>query len=120
MRGFITAVGFVILISQMIAVLGLDALLAKTHGASSSVPEKLVFLFTHLGHTHRLTVIVSAVAAAILIGMKILKAKVKDRKGAKWIRFVPEVLMVVIGATGNSLLTFPEMERSKIDEVCLR
>ncbi|GAA5990865.1 hypothetical protein JCM5350_008251 [Sporobolomyces pararoseus] len=99
MRGFITAVGFVILISQMISILGLDALLSKTHGSSSSVPEKLVFLFTHLNHTHRLTVIVSAVAASILIGMKLLKGRLRERKGTKWIKFVPEVLIVVIGAT---------------------
>ena len=101
MRGFITAVGFVILISQMISILGLDSLLSKTHGSSSSVPEKLVFLFTHLNHTHRLTVIVSAVAASILIGMKLLKGRLRERKGTKWIKFVPEVLIVVIGATGE-------------------
>ncbi|GAA5915751.1 uncharacterized protein JCM6883_002945 [Sporobolomyces salmoneus] len=99
MRGFITAVGLVILISQTISILGLDSLLSQTHGASSSVPEKLVFLFTHLGHTHRLTVIVSAVAAGILIGMKVVKGKLRERKGWRWIRFVPEVLLVVIGAT---------------------
>jgi MFS superfamily sulfate permease-like transporter len=103
MRGFITAVGLVILISQSISILGLDQLLSKTHGASSTVPEKLVFLFTHLKHTHRLTVIVSAVAAGILIGMKVLKRRFKDRKGMRWIKFVPEVLIVVIGATREFL-----------------
>ncbi|GAA6020734.1 hypothetical protein JCM11491_003513 [Sporobolomyces phaffii] len=99
MRGFITAVGLVILVSQSISILGLDQRLSQAHGASSTVPEKLVFLFTNLQHTHRLTVLVSAVAAAILIGMKVLKGRLRGRKGAKWIKFVPEVLIVVIGAT---------------------
>lgn len=102
MRGFITAVGLVILLSQTISILGLDQLLSKQHGASSTVPEKLVFLLTHLKHTHKLTVLVSANAAAILIGMKVVKSRLKGRKKASWIRFVPEVLLVVIGATRES------------------
>ena len=101
LRGFITAVGLVILLSQLISVLGLDALLSQIHGSSSTVPEKLVFLLTHLKHTHKLTVIVSSVAAAILIGMKVIKSRLRGRGGkvAKWIKYVPEVLIVVIGAT---------------------
>lgn len=105
MRGFITAVGLVILISQMVSVLGLESLLAQAHGSSSSVPEKIAFLFTHLNHVHRPTMIVSAVAAAILIGMKLLKGRLRDRKSTRWIKFVPEVLIVVVGATSQSSMS---------------
>ncbi|GAA5923353.1 uncharacterized protein JCM15063_003621 [Sporobolomyces koalae] len=99
MRGFITAVGVVIFIGQFVSILGLEGLLAKQHGSSSSVPEKVVFIFTHLKHTHMLTLAVSAVAVAILVGTKIVKRKLLGGKRANWVKYVPEVLVVVIGAT---------------------
>ncbi|GAA6059879.1 hypothetical protein JCM10212_007084 [Sporobolomyces blumeae] len=99
LRGFITAVGVIILISQSISILGLDAALSAKHGSSSSTVEKFKFLVTHLGDTNKLTVLVSGVAIVILIGMKVIKAKLKGTKRGGWVKYVPEVLIVVIGST---------------------
>ncbi|CEQ38700.1 SPOSA6832_00148, partial [Sporobolomyces salmonicolor] len=99
LRGFITAVGLVIFISQLIPILGLEHALAAAHGSYSSIPAKLGFLVTHLGNTHRLTLAVSSAALAVLVGAKAFKRTVARRKGCGWTKFVPEVLLVVLAST---------------------
>ncbi|GAA5898737.1 hypothetical protein JCM5296_006703 [Sporobolomyces johnsonii] len=99
LRGFITAVGLVIFISQLIPILGLEHALAAAHGSYSSIPAKLGFLATHLGKTHRLTLAVSSTALAVLVGAKAFKRTVARRKGCGWAKFIPEVLLVVLVST---------------------
>lgn len=60
LRGFITAVGCVICVEQMIGMLGLSTFLAAQTHPPSSTPEKFAFLISHLEHTRKLTAIVSA------------------------------------------------------------
>jgi MFS superfamily sulfate permease-like transporter len=60
LRGFISAIGFVILVDQLIPELGLTYLASEVehvdHGSSAT---KIVFLFRNIGNSHRLTAAVS-------------------------------------------------------------
>jgi hypothetical protein len=68
LRGFISAIGFVILVDQAIPELGLSER-AKAEGgiAHSSSAQKLVFLFQNIGHSHALTTAVSLSSFVIIM-----------------------------------------------------
>lgn len=66
LRGFISAIGFVIMVDQLIPELGLSgtAWLKVSHGSSI---DKLVFVATHLGSVHGLTFMVAGVSFVIIM-----------------------------------------------------
>jgi MFS superfamily sulfate permease-like transporter len=67
LRGFITAIGFVIFVDQLIPELGLAGL-AKDAGAShGTTVEKLTFIIRNAGSSHGLTAIVSLVSFSIIM-----------------------------------------------------
>ncbi|GAA5856309.1 hypothetical protein JCM8547_000863 [Rhodosporidiobolus lusitaniae] len=99
LRGFMTAVGLVIFVTQAISILGIEKGLVQAHGASSSVIVKVEYILTHLGDTHRLTLFVSLVALAILVLAKLFKRRLAQRKGFRFLLYVPEVLVVVLAST---------------------
>jgi MFS superfamily sulfate permease-like transporter len=67
LRGFITAIGFVIFVDQIIPELGL-AELAKEMGAShGTCVEKLMFIARYAGEAHGLTAIVSIVSFSVIM-----------------------------------------------------
>lgn len=99
-----TAVGITIFISQLVPILGLEQGLTKQHGASSSVVDKATYLVTHFSHAHRLTMLVSAAAFAVLVGGRAVKKLLARRERRwRWVKFVPEVLAVVVVSTCASL-----------------
>ncbi|KPV78239.1 uncharacterized protein RHOBADRAFT_32890, partial [Rhodotorula graminis WP1] len=100
LRGFMTAVGITIFISQLVPILGLEQGLTEQHGASSSVVEKATYLATHFAHAHRLTMLVSAAAFAVLVGGRaVKKVLATSERRWRWVKFVPEVLAVVVVST---------------------
>ncbi|GAA6006635.1 hypothetical protein JCM10207_005000 [Rhodosporidiobolus poonsookiae] len=99
LRGFITAVALVIFVTQAVPILGIEHGLTKQYGASSSFLAKCYYILTHLGDAHRLTLVVSSVALAVLVGARLFKRRLAQRKGFRFLRFVPEVLVVVLVST---------------------
>ncbi|KAM0793395.1 hypothetical protein ACM66B_000847 [Microbotryomycetes sp. NB124-2] len=95
LRGFVTAVGLVIFASQLVPILGLEPYIDKAHPAESFT-DKVNFVIDNLGNVHKLTLVVSLSALAILIAAKMFKASLSQRKGFRFLAFVPEVLAVVI------------------------
>ena len=68
LRGFISAVGFVILVDQLIPELGLGPRAREIGGVThSSSVAKIAFLIAEAGHTHRLTAIVSVTSFAVIM-----------------------------------------------------
>jgi MFS superfamily sulfate permease-like transporter len=61
--------------------------------------SKLLFVIKHLEHSNKVTTILSAVTLAVLIGCRILKQHAVKRPGGRWLRYVPEILLVVAGTT---------------------
>jgi MFS superfamily sulfate permease-like transporter len=68
LRGFISAVGFVIMVDQLIPEMGLADVASEVGGvAHGSSVDKLRFLFNHVGEAHQLTCIVAAVSFIIIM-----------------------------------------------------
>ncbi|CAD6568133.1 MAG: hypothetical protein CYPHOPRED_002330 [Cyphobasidiales sp. Tagirdzhanova-0007] len=98
LRGFITAVGFVIFIEQLtVPLLGLGAIAKARQFGQMHPVEKLVFVIQNFRSTHRLTASISLASLAILISVRIAKPRIS--KTLKWVQYVPEILMVVVIAT---------------------
>lgn len=62
---------------------------------------KLMFVIEHLGHTSRITATLSFATLGVLIAVRIIKQHAVKRPGGRWLRFVPEILLVVAGTTGQ-------------------
>ena len=88
--------------------LGLEAILAYPDGRGSlptSPLTKFFYILEHLEHTNRTTTILSFTSLAVLILARVTKGFAMTRPGGKWVRFIPEILLVVAGTTGGLLLT---------------
>ena len=82
--------------------LGLSAILAHPDALQDPpiLPiDKLIFILRHLEHVNKITAILSFSSLAVLIVARIAKQKVLQRPGAGWVRFVPDILLVVAGTT---------------------
>lgn len=100
LRGFVTAVGVVILVEQLIPILGLQALEKASGVDRGSIPQKMIFILRNVMHTHLLTFGVATVTLAILVAYRLAKPgliKKYDR-----LKYVPEVLLAVVGTTSAS------------------
>lgn len=62
LRGFITAIGFVIFVDQLIPELGLAELAKETGASHGTTASKLGFIIQHAGESHGLTACVSLVS----------------------------------------------------------
>jgi len=68
LRGFISAIGFVIFVDQLVPELGLSKLAAETpEVAHGSTMDKLWFMFTNLHNVHALTFTVAAVSFVVIM-----------------------------------------------------
>jgi MFS superfamily sulfate permease-like transporter len=68
MRGFISSVGVIIIVDQLLTELGLTSIASHVGGVShGSSIDKLGFIFSHLGDVHGLTCVVSAVSFGIIM-----------------------------------------------------
>ncbi|KAL3482263.1 sulfate transporter family-domain-containing protein [Aspergillus californicus] len=97
LRGFITAIGFVIFVDQFIPELGLatEAKLAGvTHG---STVDKLVFIIKNIGHSHSLTAAVAFTSFAVIMVFRTLKKTLQPRY-PQVIYFPDRILVVVLSA----------------------
>ncbi|KAI0131908.1 sulfate permease [Xylariales sp. AK1849] len=94
LRGFISAIGVVIFIDQLIPVLGLSPTAAETHAGHGSSVEKLEFLFTHLSDMHRLSAIVGVVSFAVIMVLREVKRRLQPRYPG--VAYAPDRLAVVV------------------------
>lgn len=94
LRGFISAIGFVILVDQLIPEMGLSKLVAGNgdvqHGSSI---QKAVFIFTHLSDAHKLTCIVSFTSFGIILVTRELKKRLQPRFPS--VAYLPDRFAVV-------------------------
>ncbi len=95
LRGFISAIGIVILVDQLIPEMGLNAVAkgseAAAHGSSL---DKILFIGRHGHEAHKLTCIVSFSTIAIVLLMREIKRRLQPRMG--WIAYIPDRFAVVV------------------------
>ncbi|CCD23256.1 uncharacterized protein NDAI_0B02210 [Naumovozyma dairenensis CBS 421] len=96
LRGFICSVGFVMIINSLISELKLDKVLATSPEHYHTPFEKILFLIKYGQHNyHAPTAILSLYSFIILMLMKVMKKRLMKR--FKWVIFVPEILIVIVG-----------------------
>lgn len=93
LRGFISAIGFVIGVEQLLPELGLSQLAADHVGHGSAV-EKLSFIFRNLDHIHVLTAVISAVSFSTVMTARELKRRLQPRYPG--VAYFPDRLLVVV------------------------
>ncbi|CAK7271121.1 hypothetical protein SEPCBS119000_004437 [Sporothrix epigloea] len=95
LRGFISAIGFVIFVDQLIPELGLVKLASETSGVDhGSTVDKLRFVFGHFDKVHTLTTIVSLVSFTIIMVFREVKRRMQPRYPG--VAYIPDRLFVVI------------------------
>ncbi|OWT39498.1 endoplasmic reticulum protein [Cryptococcus neoformans Bt1] len=103
LRGFITAVAVIIFIEQLVPMLGLAALLAQPTDPSQEPPtrplSKLFFTINNIHSMNVPTALLSFISLGFLIVVRVIKQKVAQTPGGKWVRYVPEILILVVGTT---------------------
>ncbi|KAK5113687.1 hypothetical protein LTR62_003314 [Meristemomyces frigidus] len=95
LRGFISAIGIVILVDQLIPEMGLDT--AASHsaaGSHGSSLDKILFLFRHGHEAHRLTCAVGFSTIAIVLVMREMKKRLQPRMS--WVAYIPDRFLVVV------------------------
>lgn len=92
LRGFISAIGFVILVDQSIPELGLHA----HEIAHESTWRKLVFILQNIKSSHGLTAAVSIGAFVIIMVFRQLKKSLQPRYPA--VAYFPDRFLVVVGS----------------------
>ncbi|KAF7161933.1 hypothetical protein CNMCM5623_007348 [Aspergillus felis] len=97
LRGFITAIGFVIFVDQLIPEAGL-AERAKDAGVShGSTVEKLLFFFRNVKNCHGLTAAMSFSSFAIIMVFRTLK-KILEPRYPQVVYFPDRILVVILAA----------------------
>ncbi|KAF2771845.1 hypothetical protein EJ03DRAFT_267909 [Teratosphaeria nubilosa] len=95
LRGFISAIGIVILVDQLIPEMGLDTAAAHSEsGAHGSSLDKIMFIASHRKEAHSLTCAVSFSTIAIIMVMRELKHRLQPRMN--WVAYIPDRFLVVV------------------------
>ncbi|KAK5996866.1 Putative sulfate transporter [Cladobotryum mycophilum] len=96
LRGFISAIGFVIAVDQLIPELGLAELALETGASHGSSVDKIRFMIDHVHETHRLTFIIAGVSFLIIMVFRELKKRLDKRYPA--VVFIPDRFVVVVAS----------------------
>ncbi|KAL8297643.1 hypothetical protein RB597_007276 [Gaeumannomyces tritici] len=95
LRGFISAIGVVIGIDQLIPELGLNRLAAKTPGVGHGSPiAKIRFMLNNLDKVHKLTCIVAGVSFTVIMLAREMKRRLQPRYPG--VAYVPDRFLVVV------------------------
>lgn len=100
LKGFISAVGIVMIINSLIIILGIEELMKKISDDPSKMDihspfDKLWFLIKYCNHYHSLSLTIGAVGFTIVMISKVIKKRTRNKK----VLLFPEILLVVGGAT---------------------
>lgn len=97
LRGFITAIGFSMILNSSISILGLESTLKNLppHVHVHSAVEKFIFLLENLDKYHKITAIIGFTAFFILLVISKIK-KILVNKKYKAATFFPEILVVIV------------------------
>jgi high affinity sulfate transporter 1 len=93
LRGFISAIGFVIFVDQLIPEMGLAGLAAHEVAHGSCI-DKVVFLFSNIGRAHGLTCAMSFTAFGIIMFFREFKKRLQPRHPS--VAYIPDRFVVVV------------------------
>ncbi|CCE29460.1 related to sulphate transporter proteins [Claviceps purpurea 20.1] len=94
LRGFISAIGFVIAVDQLIPELGLSEVASREGASHGSTVEKIYFILENVGEVHRLTFAIAGVSFLVIMVFRELKKRLEPRFPS--IAFLPDRFFVVV------------------------
>lgn len=95
LRGFISAIGVVIAVDQLIPELGLARHLAESPGVShGSSVDKLRFIFANLDSVHHLTFYVAGASFVVIMVCREIKRRLQPRYPG--VAYIPDRFLVVV------------------------
>ncbi|WDK20983.1 sulfate permease [Colletotrichum graminicola] len=94
LRGFISAIGFVIAVDQAIPELGLVEYAAEAGVSHGSSMDKLEFILNSFDHVHKLTFIVAGVSFVIMMTMREVKKHLQPKYPG--FAYIPDRFFVVL------------------------
>ncbi|KAK3903487.1 sulfate transporter family-domain-containing protein [Staphylotrichum tortipilum] len=94
LRGFISAIGVVVAVDQLVPELGLSHLADRAHIGHASSVDKLTFIFKNLDQVHTLTFVVAATSFAVIMVCRELKRRLQPRYPG--VAYVPDRFLVVV------------------------
>ncbi|KAK0723601.1 sulfate transporter family-domain-containing protein [Lasiosphaeria miniovina] len=94
LRGFISAIGVVIAVDQLIPELGLSRLAEDNGVGHGSSVEKLRFIFGNLDHVHALTFGVACTSFVVIMVCREIKRRLQPRYPG--VAYVPDRFIVVV------------------------
>ncbi|KAJ3112338.1 Solute carrier 26 [Phlyctochytrium bullatum] len=95
LRGFVTAVAFVVMIDLSGSLLGLPPVSGEREAQLSPI-EKALEVIENVGNAHAFTTVISVVSVGFLVGVRLLKAKFAESKP---LQLLPEILILVVTST---------------------
>lgn len=96
LRGFISSIGLVIFIDQLIPEMGLDDIAEKTGGSHGSPLDKLLFVIQHGYRAHKLTCAVSFGCLGITLILRELKRRLSPLRKLEWVVYIPDRFVIVV------------------------
>ncbi|KAK4233985.1 ADP-ribosylglycohydrolase-domain-containing protein [Achaetomium macrosporum] len=94
LRGFISAIGVVVAVDQLIPELGLNRLANHAHINHASSVDKLAFIFKNLDKVHTLTFAVAATSFVIIMVCREIKRRLQPRYPG--VAYIPDRFIVVV------------------------
>ncbi len=94
LRGFISAIGVVVFVDQLIPELGLHQLADGAHIGHASSVDKLAFIFKNLDKVHMLTFGVAATSFVVIMVCREIKRRLQPRYPG--VAYVPDRFIVVV------------------------
>ncbi|KXT17987.1 hypothetical protein AC579_9597 [Pseudocercospora musae] len=96
LRGFISSIGLVIFINQLVPEMGLDKLAEHSRRAHGSPLESLMFIFDHIHEASKSTCAVSFSAVGIILILRELKRRLQPLPKLGWVVFLPDRFVIVV------------------------
>ena len=94
LRGFISAIGVVVAVDQLIPELGLSRLADSAHIGHASSVDKLAFIFKNLDKVHMLTFGVAATSFVVIMVCREVKRRLQPRYPG--VAYLPDRFIVVV------------------------
>lgn len=96
LRGFISSIGLVILINQLIPEMGLVRLAEDSRQAHGSPLESLMFIIHNGSKASQITCAVSFGAVAIILVCRELKRRLQPLNKLGWVVYIPDRFIIVV------------------------
>ncbi|KHN95067.1 sulfate transporter [Metarhizium album ARSEF 1941] len=94
LRGFISAIGFVIAVDQLIPELGLNNLASQEGASHGSTFEKIAFIIENIGEAHHLTFAVAGISFLVIMIFREVKKSLEPKFPSAV--FIPDRFLVVV------------------------